>query len=75
MSLYAWNFERRTITVIDPVKMVQGSDVVMRKHIEVVDKLHNAMILCKQQIFMFPTVHMMDWEKNSLQSKVHMLIG
>jgi hypothetical protein len=55
--------------------MVQGSDVVMRKHIEVVDKLHNAMILCKQQIFMFPTVHMMDWEKNSLQSKVHMLIG
>lgn len=62
-SLYAWNFDRKTITVIDPVKMVEGRDVVMTKHKEVVHKLQKAMIVCKQQLFTLPIVHKKDWEE------------
>jgi hypothetical protein len=65
-SLYVWNFERRTIIVIDPVKMVSGSVVVMRKHEQTVDMLHKAMTSCKEKWFKDPGLLMIGWTKEFL---------
>jgi hypothetical protein len=65
-SVYVWNFERRTIVVIDPVKMVGGCEVVMRKHVETVDKLHKAMRTCKDELFKDPKILMTDWHREFL---------
>jgi hypothetical protein len=65
-SLYVWNFERRTIVVIDPVKMVGGTVAVQRKHEQNVDKLHIAITACKIKWFKYPCVLMVGWAKEFL---------
>jgi hypothetical protein len=65
-SLYVWNFERRTIIVIDPVAMVGGCHMVMQKHAQIVDKLHQAMTTLKEKLFKFPVILMNDWHREFL---------
>ncbi|CAN6334679.1 unnamed protein product [Urochloa humidicola] len=65
-SLYVWNFARRTIIVLDPVNMAYGSEAVMNKHTETIDKLHIAMSSCKEAFFPFPRVSMQDWARDFL---------
>lgn len=60
-SLYVWNFERKTVIVIDPVTMVEGSDAVMVKHKDVVHKLHQVMCACKVHFFKTPEASMLAW--------------
>lgn len=61
-SLYVWNFERRTVVVIDPVTMENGVEAVTNKHNGIVQKMHKGISLCKDQLFQHPQVDMIDWE-------------
>ncbi|CAL4921030.1 unnamed protein product [Urochloa decumbens] len=62
-SLYVWNFDRKTIVILDPVTMVSGSQAVMLKHNDIVDKMHEAMTTCKEVYFPYPNVPMQDWQR------------
>jgi hypothetical protein len=65
-SLYVWTFERRTIIVIDPVKMIGGFKAVMHKHQQYVEKLHRGMSSCKEKLFKDPKIPMTDWAREFL---------
>ncbi|KAL6631292.1 hypothetical protein ACP70R_028142 [Stipagrostis hirtigluma subsp. patula] len=45
-SCYAWDFVARRLTILDPTICLANKNLVFKKHDDVVDKLHPAMMKC-----------------------------
>lgn len=49
--LYAWDLERNTIVVLDPIEMNAGTNRLEEKHSNPVSSLHEAICECRKMFF------------------------
>ncbi|KAL6605803.1 hypothetical protein ACP70R_041456 [Stipagrostis hirtigluma subsp. patula] len=78
-SCYAWDFVARRLTILDPTICLANKNLVFKKHDDVVDKLHPAMMKCMDIYSNLNSSDTKEWKRcvviNLIENPVMILIG